>query len=70
MNNEPNKPIPAQELTDKELEGISGGSNGAAAYFNELFDMENQGNPAWAPYVDVELRADFAALKGSVATLT
>ena len=26
MNNEPNKPIPAQELTEKELEGISGGA--------------------------------------------
>ena len=25
MNNEPNKPIPAQELTEKELEGIAGG---------------------------------------------
>ena len=25
MSNEPNKPIPAQELTDKELEGIEGG---------------------------------------------
>ena len=67
MNNEPNK---SAELTDKELEGISGGSSGAAAYFKELFDMENRGNPAWAPYVDVELRADLAALKGSVATLT
>ena len=29
MNNEPNKPIPAQELTEKELEGISGGEVGA-----------------------------------------
>ena len=26
MSNEPNKPIPAQELTEKELEGISGGA--------------------------------------------
>ena len=25
MNNEPNKPIAAQELTEKELEGIVGG---------------------------------------------
>ena len=25
MNNEPNKPIPAQELTEKELEGVVGG---------------------------------------------
>ena len=25
MNNEPNKPIEAQELTEKELEGIVGG---------------------------------------------
>ena len=25
MNNEPNKPIPAQELTEKELEGVNGG---------------------------------------------
>ena len=25
MSNEPNKPIMAQELTDKELEGIVGG---------------------------------------------
>ena len=25
MSNEPNKPIPAQELTEKELEGIVGG---------------------------------------------
>ena len=25
MSNEPNKPIPAQELTDKELEGVVGG---------------------------------------------
>ena len=25
MNNEPNKPIEAEELTDKELEGIVGG---------------------------------------------
>ena len=70
MSNEPNKPIPAKELTEKELEGISGGSSGAAAYFKELFDMENQGNPAWAPYVDVELLAGSGAPKGSVATLT
>ena len=28
MNNEPNKPIPAQELTEKELEGIVGGEMG------------------------------------------
>ena len=26
MSNEPNKPIPAQELTEKELEGIVGGT--------------------------------------------
>ena len=26
MNNEPNKPIPAQELTEKELEGVVGGT--------------------------------------------
>ena len=26
MSNEPTKPIPAQELTEKELEGISGGA--------------------------------------------
>ena len=26
MNNEPNKPIEAEELTDKELEGIVGGT--------------------------------------------
>ena len=69
MSNEPNK-NQTKVLTEKELEGISGGSSGAAAYFKELFDMENRGNPAWAPYVDVELRADLAALKGSVATLT
>ena len=25
MSNEPNKPIPAQELTEKELEGVNGG---------------------------------------------
>ena len=25
MNNEPNKPIEAEKLTDKELEGIVGG---------------------------------------------
>ena len=25
MSNEPNKPIPAQELTEKELESITGG---------------------------------------------
>lgn len=29
MNNEPNKPIPAQELTEKELEGIVGGKENA-----------------------------------------
>ena len=28
MNNEPNKPIQAQELTEKELEGIVGGTMG------------------------------------------
>ena len=27
MSNEPNKPIPAQELTEKELEGIEGGTD-------------------------------------------
>ena len=26
MSNEPNKPIPAQELTEKELEGVAGGA--------------------------------------------
>ena len=26
MSNEPNKPIPAQELTEKELEGVVGGA--------------------------------------------
>ena len=62
MNNEQNKPV--EELTEKELEGISGGSNGTAAYFKELFDMGNHGNPACAPYVDVEVRDDFVALKG------
>ena len=31
MNNEPNKPIPAQELTEKELEGVVGGWAEAAA---------------------------------------
>ena len=25
MNDEPNKPIPAEELTEKELEDVSGG---------------------------------------------
>ena len=25
MSKEPNKPIPAQELSDKELEGVNGG---------------------------------------------
>ena len=69
MSNEPNK-NQTKVLTEKELKGVSGGSGSTAAYFNELFDMENRGNPAWAPYVDVELRADLAALKGSVATLT
>ena len=28
MNNEPNKPIPAEELNEKELEGVSGGGMG------------------------------------------
>ena len=35
MNNEPNKPIPAQELTEKELEGVNGGGiyhDGAPTY--------------------------------------
>ena len=27
MSNEPNKPIPAQELTEKELEGVVGGGS-------------------------------------------
>lgn len=27
MSNEPNKPIPAQELTEKELEGVVGGTD-------------------------------------------
>ena len=70
MSNEPNKPVEAKELTEKELEGISGGSNGTAAHFKELFDMGNHGNPAWASYVDVELHADLGALNGSGATLT
>ena len=26
MSNEPNKPIPAQELTEKELAGVNGGA--------------------------------------------
>ena len=30
MSNEPNKPIPAQELTEKELEGIVGGGQKVA----------------------------------------
>ena len=30
MNNEPNKPIEAEELTDKELEGIVGGGQKVA----------------------------------------
>ena len=29
MNNEPNKPIKADELTEKELEGIVGGKENA-----------------------------------------
>ena len=31
MNNEPNKPAEANELTEKELEGIAGGVKGAGA---------------------------------------
>ena len=34
MSNEPNKPIPAQELTEKELEGVNGG--GTSPYGIEL----------------------------------
>ena len=50
MSNEPNKPIPAQELTDKELEGVVGGEclpeelkkvTSSSEYFNQLFDIHN-----------------------------
>ena len=27
MSNEPNKPIPAQELSEEELEGLEGGTD-------------------------------------------
>ena len=39
MNNEPNKPIPAQELTEKELESITGGGkekDGGESYYIEF----------------------------------
>ena len=49
MSNEPNKPIPAQELTEKELEGVNGGGDKAIRgqdlqkfvcelYFNPMLD--------------------------------
>ena len=50
MNNEPNKPIEAEELTEKELEGFVGGeclpeelkkATSSSEYFNQLFDIHN-----------------------------
>lgn len=37
MSNEPNKPIGAQELTEKELKGVSGGAAAAAALVGGAF---------------------------------
>ena len=45
MNNEPNKPIPAQELTEKELEGIAGGGSTAIKLVRELEVRRLQQDP-------------------------
>ena len=46
MNNEPNKPIPAQELTEKELEGVVGGSNSSS------FAIKRDESPVSSQLVD------------------
>ena len=46
MNNEPNKPIKADELTEKELEGIVGGkenANGSETSEAIRFDTDMEG---------------------------
>ena len=72
MNNEPNKPIPAQELTEKELEGVSGGSRGAAGFSQELINIEYHASPGWGQYAssDIAAPADLYTLKGIGAALT
>ena len=40
MNNEPNKPIKADELTEKELEGIVGGKENAGGFGSESQDVK------------------------------
>ena len=40
MNNEPNKPIAAQELAEKELESIVGGKENSVATKLEAFGVD------------------------------
>ena len=43
MNNEPNKPIKADELTEKELEGIVGGKENAGGAGSVSQDVKHFG---------------------------
>ena len=43
MNNEPNKPIKADELTEKELEGIVGGKENAGGSGSVSQDVKQFG---------------------------
>ena len=41
MNNEPNKPIEAEELTEKELEGVNGGRGMASLEAEVAYKVES-----------------------------
>ena len=43
MNNEPNKPIQAQELTEKELEGVVGGARDIQGQYSEKLGLAMTG---------------------------
>ena len=68
MSNEPNKPIQAQELTEKELEGISGGTTAKVKILAKMEELaakrgsEKMVKTFDSRYVDA-LKANSAALE-------
>ena len=62
MNNEPNKPIPAQELTEKELEGIVGGAKVLAVPVEKMEEVKGAECPsAVTSIVEGQIYPDFLA---------
>ena len=63
MSNEPNKPIEAEELTEKELEGIVGGGLARAVPMREDLTRADMHTRILASVVGNEKRMDEVAMK-------